>query len=97
MKSDDEIIEDAPTGIQISVKNPNVIKEGIMSKNYIVYDVEGEDSEGPFKVKRRFKDFYELRSKLVEHWPGVLIPPLPEKKITVDLAHSGKHKQRFCA
>jgi len=55
----------------------------MMSKNYIIYDVEGSDSEGLFKVKRRFKDFFELRLKLVESWPGIHIPPLPEKKVAV--------------
>ena len=69
--------------IVVSVKNPTVMKDGALSKNYIIYDVEGKDKEGEFKVKRRFKDFFELRTKLVETWPGVMIPPLPEKKLKV--------------
>jgi sorting nexin-1/2 len=73
--------EDPDTGVEIEVKNPCVAKDGAMSKKYIIYDVEGTDKDGNFKVKRRFKDFDELRTKLVESWPGILIPPLPEKKV----------------
>lgn len=72
---------EAPPEITIEVKNPTLVNEGVMSKTYIIYDVEGSDKHGPFAIKRRFKDFFELRTRLVENWPGVMIPPLPEKKI----------------
>lgn len=75
--------EEVDTGVIIDVKNPTLINEGVMSKTYIIYDVEGSDKHGTFSVKRRYRDFYELRARLAENWPGVLVPPLPEKKIGV--------------
>ena len=80
----DSLDDDEPnTGIEINVKNPTLMKESVMTKTYIIYDIEGADKHGNFQVKRRFKDFFELRTRLVENWPGVLIPPLPEKKMQV--------------
>ena len=32
-----------------------------------------------FTVQRRFKDFVWLHNCFIEHFPGVLIPPLPKK------------------
>lgn len=77
--------EEVDTGVTIDVKNPTLINEGVMSKTYIIYDVEGSDKNGTFCVKRRYRDFYELRARLAENWPGLLVPPLPEKKIGVVL------------
>lgn len=31
-------------------------------------------------VTRRFSDFYSLREKIVERWPGLYIPNIPPKK-----------------
>lgn len=78
--------KEKPLQIDIQVKNPTLINEGIMSKAYILYDIEGADKHGPFSAKRRYRDFFELRSKLTENWPGVLVPPLPEKKIQVNFS-----------
>lgn len=76
--------EEVDNGVVIEVKNPTLINEGVMSKTYIMYEVEGSDKHGSFKVKRRYRDFHELRARLVDNWPGVLVPPLPEKKIQVN-------------
>jgi hypothetical protein len=32
---------------------------------------------------RRFSDFYALRKKLSERWPGIYIPNVPHKKAVV--------------
>lgn len=56
-----------------------VIKEGI--KKFVVYKLKFKNSEET--IYRRFSDFYLLRSKLVERWPGVYIPNIPHKKAMV--------------
>jgi hypothetical protein len=43
----------------------------------------GVDSEGPFEIFRRYKEFYLLRNSFVERFPGLYIPPLPPKKTVV--------------
>ena len=50
------------------------------SGGFMTYQVRGEDNEGPFEIRRRYKEFDALRSALLTRWPGVFIPPLPPKK-----------------
>ena len=52
-----------------------LLVEGI--KSYVQYKVTGELVKEP--IYRRFSDFYSLREKLVERWPGLYIPNLPPK------------------
>ena len=52
-----------------------ILVEGI--KSYVQYKVTGELVKEP--IYRRFSDFYSLREKLVERWPGLYIPNLPPK------------------
>lgn len=75
------LIEEENTGIDVTVKNPQ--RRGGNIGGFFVYDVEGQDKQGSFTSKRRYNDFHELRAKLVENWPGIFIPPLPEKKAVV--------------
>ena len=56
-----------------------IVKEGI--KNYIIYRVTVYPSKEI--VLRRFSDFYAFRETLVERWPGVYIPNIPQKKAVV--------------
>jgi len=56
------------------VSDPLLV-EGI--KRYVQYKVTGELVKEP--IYRRFSDFYSLREKLVERWPGLYIPNLPPK------------------
>jgi hypothetical protein len=50
-------------------------------KDYIVYTVVSNKLNEP--IFKRFSDFFALREKLVERWPGVYIPNIPHKKIVV--------------
>lgn len=77
-----KLIEDEDTGIEISVSEPSQ-KGGGLSKKYMVYKITGHDEKGPFEAQRRYNEFKELRAKLTENWPGIFIPPLPEKKTMV--------------
>ena len=58
----------------IQVSDPILI-EGIT--RYVQYKVTGDLLKET--IYRRFSDFYSLREKLVERWPGIYIPNLPPK------------------
>ena len=72
-------------GIIVSVGNHREKDGGTFKKKYTVYEVSGSDKSGSFRVERRYSDFFALRNKLVENWPGFFIPPIPEKKSTGNL------------
>lgn len=82
IRDNDDAIVKQQTGITVTVDNPTVKDGGALSKKYTVYDVTGSDKNGSFSCKRRYNEFFELRKKLVENWPGYFIPPIPEKKNT---------------
>jgi len=67
----------------IQVSNP-IIKE-TMVKKYTVYSIKGNDELGAFECQRRYSRFLILREVLRSRWPGVYIPPLPEKKMVGNL------------
>ena len=58
----------------IQVSDP-ILVEGIT--RYVQYKVTGDLLKET--IYRRFSDFYSLREKLVERWPGIYIPNLPPK------------------
>ena len=62
------------------VCNP-VIKDAM--KKYVVYSLSGSSINE--QVVRRFSDFFTLRKKLCERWPGVYIPNIPPKKAVGNL------------
>ena len=105
IKDNDSAIKNQLTGISVSVENPQTKDGGALSKNYIIYEVVGNDQNGTFNVKRRYNEFNELRLKLVENWPGFFIPPIPEKKSTGNLdanfikqrQHMLNHFMKRCA
>jgi hypothetical protein len=45
--------------------------------------ISGSDDLGTFEIRRRYNDFFYFRESLAKKWPGVYIPPIPEKKIAV--------------
>lgn len=44
------------------------------------YRVKGTDHFGDVEVFRRYKEFDRIRKILMERFPGLFVPPLPEKK-----------------
>ena len=46
--------------------------------NHLQFSIAGKDI--PQGIKRRYNDFFQLREKLIENWPGVYIPHIPSKK-----------------
>ena len=47
-------------------------------KGFTFYSLKG--SHVPETINRRYRDFEALRKKMVERWPGIFIPKLPNKK-----------------
>ena len=68
---------------EMYVSDPQYIKEGV--KGFTFYSLKG--SHVPEDISRRYRDFDALRKKMVERWPGVFIPKLPNKK---NLSNKGK-------
>ena len=44
------------------------------------YDLIGEDPDGDFVTKNRFRKFAALSTILKARWPGFYVPSIPEKK-----------------
>ena len=61
---------------EIFVSDSQYIKEGV--KGFTFYSLKG--SHVPESINRRYRDFEALRKKMVERWPGIFIPKLPNKK-----------------
>ena len=61
---------------EMYVSDPQYIKEGM--KGFTFYSLKG--SHVPETINRRYRDFEALRKKMVERWPGIFIPKLPNKK-----------------
>jgi hypothetical protein len=45
--------------IKVLVSEPNVFTDENLP--YVTYLVSGNDSKGPFSIRRRYRDFYSLR------------------------------------
>jgi hypothetical protein len=61
---------------EMYVSDPQYIKEGV--KGFTFYSLKG--TKVPEVLSRRYRDFDALRKKMVERWPGIYIPKLPNKK-----------------
>ena len=64
---------------EMYVSDPQYIKEGV--KGFTFYTLKG--TKVPEVLSRRYRDFDALRKKMVERWPGIYIPKLPNKKKVV--------------
>lgn len=56
-----------------------MIDGGFFSTNYITYEIYTEITN--WTTRRRYSDFEWLRTVLTKTFPGLLIPPLPYKKL----------------
>ena len=65
--------------IEIKVSDPQLDQSG----GYTTYMISGHDKLGTFEIRRRYNDFFYFREALKKKWPGLYIPPIPEKKIIV--------------
>ena len=67
--------------MEIEVCEPQIKTKA--TGNYHVYKIKGKDSQGPFEVVRRFREFDLLRRVLYSRFLGLYVPPIPEKKSVV--------------
>lgn len=44
------------------------------------YTITGVDETGRFEEVRRYNEFNTLRAVLIQRWPGIYVPAIPEKK-----------------
>ncbi|GAA98434.1 uncharacterized protein L969DRAFT_94205 [Mixia osmundae IAM 14324] len=72
---------------QITVGDPTKIGSDFVGSAHIVYTIRTRTTstayrKQDFSVLRRFRDFVWLYEALAANNPGVIIPPIPEKKVT---------------
>jgi hypothetical protein len=81
----------------IAVSEPSLVEDRVGKHvEYVVRvrPTQGQDSLGSFETIRRYSDFLVLRKRLVDCWPGVIVPPIPPKQIRVRLTQ-GKLNPEF--
>ena len=61
-------VDDDENESEFTVTNPQ------NNNGHIVYECRGVDDQGTWTGMRRFNEFYMLREKLEQNWPGVPIP-----------------------
>lgn len=44
-----------------------------------MYNVDGIDKQGKFFINRRYNEFFVLRNCMVQRYPGLYIPQIPQK------------------
>ena len=68
---------------EVSVTDPE--KRGDNINSYTVYRInttcKSNSNTTLFNIQRRYKDFEWFRNTLVVEFPGIIVPPLPEKTI----------------
>ena len=68
-------------------KYPMYVKDPVLNDamiKYVTYTLAGRSINQDHLI-RRFSDFFALREKLVERWPGIFIPSIPPKKAVGNL------------
>lgn len=74
------LTEDAKLGEAEKVRLVNTITSSHGGGKHTDYKIVGKWNDEEFVIMRRYKEFYLLRKRLEERWPGFYIPPLPRKK-----------------
>ena len=72
-----------PEGSKLMITVTDPLLDTSETFSFVTYLVVGSDSLGEFEIRRRYRDFHLLREKIVERWPGLYIPPISSKKLTV--------------
>jgi hypothetical protein len=68
--------------IKIICQNPKAVETGFFYPNYITYEIITEITENlKWTIRRRYSDFDWLRNTLVNFFPRLFVPPLPNKKM----------------
>jgi len=78
--------------LEIQVSGPKLVDSGFFKSDYAVYTV----VTMPFgwEVTREFVDFVWLRQVVLNSYPGIFVPPLPNTKNRGDLDEGTLHKRQ---
>jgi hypothetical protein len=81
----------------LQIKGTQLKKESgkISGQQYTVYHIVGQDSLGPVDILRRFKEFILFREMLFSRYPGLFIPPIPQKQIQGKFAEAFVDERRY--
>ena len=73
---------------QVLVHSPELVTSTLLKSHYVYrVEVKASDLAVPlFSVRRRFRDFHWLQGRLRAAYPGVVVPPLPEKQAALEVA-----------
>jgi hypothetical protein len=63
--------------VVIEIINTETVDTGF--KKHVKYTIGGQDKQGLYTVKRRYKEFFALHNQLVLNWPGCYVPLIPPK------------------
>ena len=77
-----------PSELRVTVHSPELVTSTLLKSHHVYrVEVQAESLSVPTcSVGRRFSDFDWLQLRLREEYPGVVVPPLPEKQGMVDVA-----------
>lgn len=62
-----------------SKKGVRITHHTVIKNDVIMYTIEGAPLKEP--IKRRYREFDNLREKLIQRWPGILVPLISPKRI----------------
>ena len=79
--------------MELRVNQAQLVKSS--TSDYHTYPIEGRDSLGEIQCSRRFNNFYVLRQTLVMRFPGLYIPPIPNKQSGAKEAETVRERQYF--
>jgi hypothetical protein len=54
-------------------------QQDMSGKTFITYMISANIQQQKFECKHRYSDFESLRAILVQNYPSVAVPPIPEK------------------
>jgi sorting nexin-1/2 len=63
----------------ITLSNPLLVSETF--SNNVIYTIKTLDSTGNYEFTRDYNEFISIRKILAKKWPGIYIPPLPNRSI----------------
>ena len=76
----EDILQLEKSEIVIKVDPPELKVELGGASKFYQYRIHGRDKYSEIEVYRRYSDFIILKNYMMSRWPGVYVPPLPEKK-----------------
>ena len=64
--------------IELTITETNRVEK--FTGDFYLYTIEGRDSVGGIACQRRYNHFFLFHQALIKRFPGLYIPPIPEKR-----------------